>query len=103
MVCPYYISIYSVVSDCNLALRVIHEAGWVHRDLSPANLYLYTDPDTGVKRGIIGDLEYTKKAGVGASSDIRTVCISISDWGLLLTLRSGLSLLYGSRNYDSES
>ena len=88
MVCPYYISIYSVVSDCNLALRVIHEAGWVHRDLSPANLYLYTDPDTGVKRGIIGDLEYAKQAGAGASSDIRTVCISISGQGSLLTLRT---------------
>ena len=76
MVCLYYISIYSVISNCKLALRVIHKAGWVHRDLSPANLYLYTDPDTGVKRGIIGDLEYTKKAGVGASSDIRSVCVS---------------------------
>ena len=94
MVCLYYISIYSVISNCKLALRVIHKAGWVHRELSPANLYLYTDPDTGVKRGIIGDLEYAKKAGTEASSDVRSVCMIVFAWILLLTIiiRDHLSL-----------
>ena len=62
------------LTDHNLALRVIHKAGWVHRDLSPANLYLYKDPKTNTRRGIIGDLEYAKKTGTEASSDVRTVC-----------------------------
>ena len=77
--------IYLILSNCNLALRIIHKAGWVHRDLSPANLYLYTDPKTKVKRGIIGDLEYAKKAGTGASSEIRSVCVSnfLIDYHLL--------------------
>ena len=57
----------------------------MHRDLSPANLYLYIDPKTKVKRGIIGDLEYAKKAGTGASSEIRSVCVSnfLIDYHLL--------------------
>ena len=66
--------LYFILSNLNLALRVIHKAGWVHRDLSPANLYLYKDPKTNTKRGIIGDLEYAKKTGTEASSDVRTVC-----------------------------
>ena len=46
-----------------------------------------TDPKTKVKRGIIGDLEYAKKAGTKASSDIRSVCISTLGYRLLLTLK----------------
>ena len=45
----------------------------MHRDLNPMNLYLHTDPTTKVKRGIIGDLEFAKKVGTGARSDIRNV------------------------------
>ena len=63
-----------MLSNRNIVLRIIHKTGWVHRDLSPANLYLFTDPVINLKRGIIGDLEYAKKAGTGANSDIRTVC-----------------------------
>ena len=74
------------LTDHNLALRVIHKAGWVHRDLSPANLYLYKDPETDAKRGIIGDLEFAKKVGTGASSDVRTVCVSDFDCVLSLIL-----------------
>ena len=86
MVC-FLREIYLILSNCNLALRIIHKAGWVHRDLSPANLYLYIDPKTKVKRGIVGDLEYAKKAGTKASSDIRSVCISTLGYRLLLTLK----------------
>ena len=53
--------------------------GWVHRDLSPENLYLYKDPNTEAKRGIIGDLEYAKKVGTEAGTDVRTVCVCSSD------------------------
>lgn len=45
----------------------------MHRDLTPMNLYLYVDPESNAKRGIIGDLELAKKIGTGANSDFRTV------------------------------
>lgn len=62
-----------MLSNCEIALRIIHQAGWVHRDLTPMNLYLYVDPESNAKRGIIGDLELAKKIGTGANSDFRTV------------------------------
>ena len=54
----------------------MHKAGWVHIDLSPGNLFLYTEPVTGIKRGIIGDFEYSKRAGAGRKGDYKTVCLS---------------------------
>ena len=51
----------------------------MYRDLSPENLYLYKDPNTEAKRGIIGDLEYAKKVGTEAGTDVRTVCVCSSD------------------------
>ena len=48
-------------------------AGVLHRDISVGNLYLYTDPVSGKKRGLIGDFEYAKMAGVGAQNEVRTV------------------------------
>ena len=71
--------LYFILPNRNLALRVIHKAGWFHQDLSPANLYLYKDPKTNTKRGIIGDLEYAKKVGTEAGTDVRTVCVCSSD------------------------
>ena len=59
------------------ALLYLHEAGWVHRDISAANLYLYTDPVSQEKRGLIGDLEYAKRVGEGGKHDVRTVCDQI--------------------------
>ena len=56
-----------------VALRVIHKAGWVHRDLSLGNLYLYIDPVSGEKRGLIGDFEFAKKVGSGGRYDIKIV------------------------------
>ena len=48
-----------------IALLVMHEAGWVHRDISVGNLYLYKDPVTRDTRGLIGDFEYAKEVGWG--------------------------------------
>ena len=61
------------MTNCSIVLRVIHKAGWVHRDLSAGNLYLYTDPVTGEKRGLVGDLELAKRAGSGKDGDVRAV------------------------------
>ena len=55
------------------ALLYLHEVGWVHRDISVGNLYLYTDPVNQEKRGLIGDLEYTKRVGEGGKHDVRIV------------------------------
>ena len=46
----------------------------MHRDISTGNIYLYVDPVTGEKRGMLGDLEFAKKVGIGARYDVRTVC-----------------------------
>ena len=70
-----YIWIYS--NDDSKALLYLHEAGWVHRDISVGNLYLYTDPVSRKKRGLVGDLEYAKKVGEGGNIDACTVCDQI--------------------------
>ena len=58
-----------------IAVQVIHKAGWVHRDLSTGNLYLYIDPVNGVKRGLIGDFEFAKKVGSGGRREKRIVVL----------------------------
>ena len=45
----------------------------MHRDISPGNLYLYIDPSTGEKRGLVGDLEFAKRMGGTGKRDGRTV------------------------------
>lgn len=62
------------IDNNKLALLRIHTAGWVHRDISTGNIYLYIDPVTGEKRGMLGDLELAKKVGTGARYDVRIVC-----------------------------
>ena len=56
--------------------------GWVHRDISIRNVYLYTDPVTQKKKGTIGDFEYSE-AGVGTQNDVRTVSDDIIQQGYL--------------------
>ena len=56
------------------ALKYLHEAGWVHRDINVENLYLYTDPVNQEKCGLIGDLEYMKRVDWEGKHDTRTVC-----------------------------
>ncbi|OCB90629.1 hypothetical protein A7U60_g2147 [Sanghuangporus baumii] len=47
-------------------LRWIHGSGWVHRDISPGNLYLFEG------RGLIGDLEYAKQRNFDIESEQAT-------------------------------
>ncbi|PAV18251.1 hypothetical protein PNOK_0673700 [Pyrrhoderma noxium] len=60
------------LTDAVQTLLHVHAAGWVHRDISIRNVYLYTDRVTQKKKGMIGDFEYAKKAGIGSQNDIRT-------------------------------
>lgn len=74
---PYYklrntSDMYTVLIDVLKTLLYMHEAGWVHRDISVGNLYLYKDPVTKETRGLIGDFEYAKRVGWGGMHDIRT-------------------------------
>ncbi|KAL5479042.1 hypothetical protein ACEPAI_2330 [Sanghuangporus weigelae] len=63
--------VFNVLSDSAKILKWIHGAGWVHRDLSVGNLYLYQG------RGLIGDLEYAQRK----NPDIRvTVKIGTPDF-----------------------
>ena len=62
-----------LVPNYFVALHIIHKAGWVHRDLSLGNLYLYIDLVSGEKRGLIGDFEFAKKVGSGGRYDIKIV------------------------------
>lgn len=56
-------------TDCWQALECMHELGWVHRDISAANILLYEEPRTEDSqeepsvRVILADLEYAKRIG----------------------------------------
>ncbi|KIK60891.1 hypothetical protein GYMLUDRAFT_261240 [Collybiopsis luxurians FD-317 M1] len=52
------------------ALGVMNCAGWVHRDISAANLYYYKLDNT--ERGLIGDLEYARRHGQSSIHSVRT-------------------------------
>ena len=90
---------YLKVMVYKLALLRMHKAGWVHRDISTGNIYLYIDPVTGEKRGMLGDLEFAKKVGTGARYDVRIVCnvfITCYQYPLfLMLLYSGYSRFHG--------
>ena len=75
------------------ALKYLHEAGWVHRDINVQNLYLYTDPVSQEKCGLIGDLEYTKKVDWEGKQDVRTVCIHLY---ILTPSRTKLTIYLGN-------
>ncbi|KAL5479060.1 hypothetical protein ACEPAI_2348 [Sanghuangporus weigelae] len=57
---------FTVLGDNRVALKFIHGAGWVHRDLSVGNLYLYEG------RGLIGDLEYAKQKNYDVEHELLT-------------------------------
>ncbi|KAF7794453.1 hypothetical protein EIP86_005587 [Pleurotus ostreatoroseus] len=52
--------IFQALSRVALALRELHETGWIHRDVSPGNILL--DDDGNI---LLSDLEYAKKMGEG--------------------------------------
>lgn len=54
------------------ALQWIHGCGWVHRDLSVSNLYLYEG------RGLIGDFEYAKHRDDDTYHEVRSVRVKAS-------------------------
>lgn len=53
------------------ALRYIHEAGWVHRDISTGNIYLFEN------RGLLSDFEYARPMGKGAEHEVKTVSLVV--------------------------
>ena len=54
-------------NDDTKALLYLHEAGWVHRDISAGNVHYYD------RKGVLGDLEYAKIAGTGGIHEVKTV------------------------------
>ncbi|KAK7433988.1 hypothetical protein VKT23_020452 [Stygiomarasmius scandens] len=61
-------NILKAVGDVVIVLKVIHEAGWIHRDISVNNLYWSRN---GL--GLLSDLEYAKKkVDTTAHNDNRT-------------------------------
>ncbi|KAL5496147.1 hypothetical protein ACEPAH_3069 [Sanghuangporus vaninii] len=57
--------VFTVLIDGAKVLRWIHGCGWVHRDISPGNLYLYEGRD------LVGDLEYAKQKNLDAVDERR--------------------------------
>ncbi|KAL5525400.1 hypothetical protein ACEPAF_9270 [Sanghuangporus sanghuang] len=57
--------VFTVLIDGAKVLKWIHGCGWVHRDISPGNLYLYEG------RGLVGDLEYAKQRSLDAVDERR--------------------------------
>lgn len=53
------------------ALDIIHQSGWVHRDISCGNVYCFKDA-TGT-RGLLGDFEYAKPIADPTEHKQRTV------------------------------
>ncbi|KAJ3745087.1 hypothetical protein DFH05DRAFT_1492214 [Lentinula detonsa] len=64
----YLANILKAIADVLLALRLIHFAGWVHRDISGGNLYYHKERNIG----LIGDLEYAKKVDARSHHNVRT-------------------------------
>lgn len=49
-------------------LELIHACGWVHRDISVGNMYLYQG------HGLLADLEHAKRTCEGSDNQVRMVC-----------------------------
>ncbi|WP_433832045.1 serine/threonine-protein kinase [Actinoplanes sp. CA-015351] len=79
---------YAVARDVALALRRVHEAGVVHRDVKPGNLLIFSEPESALS-----------SADPLVAADERLV---LGDFGLAkdLTIRaSGVSLPAGTPGY----
>ncbi|KAI5116305.1 hypothetical protein M0805_004646 [Coniferiporia weirii] len=62
---------FTVLGDVSQVLEYIHRSGWVHRDISAGNVYSYIN-GRGWLRGLLGDLEYARRAGTDAKHEVRT-------------------------------
>ncbi|KAF5386291.1 hypothetical protein D9757_008604 [Collybiopsis confluens] len=65
-------SISSDMLTIPTALEIVHDSGWVHRDISCGNVYWLPNPNEGVSRGILGDFEYAKQCEDGIEHERRT-------------------------------
>ncbi|KAF5381250.1 hypothetical protein D9757_007908 [Collybiopsis confluens] len=65
-------TVFKTLSDLVTALDIIHQSGWVHRDISCGNVYWLHDPAEGLSRGILGDFEYAKRCDDGIEHEKRT-------------------------------
>lgn len=52
----------------------MHEADWVHRDVSAANVYWYKDEEG--ERGLLADFEYAKKMKKIGEHEVITVSLA---------------------------
>ncbi|KAE9389531.1 hypothetical protein BT96DRAFT_834726 [Gymnopus androsaceus JB14] len=60
--------IFRSMEGVTWALVILHNAGWVHRDLSAGNVYWYAEGS----RGLLGDFEYAKLRANNTAHEIRT-------------------------------
>lgn len=65
-------SAFEVFNHGLSVLKFVHGCGWVHRDISVGNLYLYVDGNE--PRGLLADLEYAKRTCEISNNKVRTVC-----------------------------
>ncbi|KAF7799154.1 hypothetical protein EIP86_010385 [Pleurotus ostreatoroseus] len=80
-------SIYQTLAQAATSLQLLHETGWVHRDVSTGNIL------SGDRHCLI-DCEYAKKAS--DTEDFSIVCIS-----LMQPLSSSLIMIQGSKFFKS--
>ena len=74
-------------------------AGRIHRDISGGNILWFTNGN-GNKRGILGDLEYSKRpSSFPPSPDPKTVCMIMVICFLSNPL-AGYAILHGTRNHE---
>jgi serine/threonine protein kinase len=60
----------TLLTEMVQGLRIMHEHGYVHRDVSTGNIIFHDG------NGKIADLEYAKEIGRGEAHEVRTVWTS---------------------------
>jgi serine/threonine protein kinase len=80
-----------------LVLNIFHRAGWVHRDISPGNVFLFQELVFK-----LGDLEFAKKIGKDGEHDVRTVRITFQAICATLTDDEGHSGFHVGRSGEAK-
>ncbi|KAN0129256.1 hypothetical protein V8E53_012955 [Lactarius tabidus] len=57
--------VFAVLADLMELFRLFHGSGWVHRDISAGNVYLYEG------HGVLGDLEFAKNTADNTQHELR--------------------------------